>query len=167
MHLLILRNYNLSPNAQSILQPPLHQRMAPIRRTRIRYILGASTPANLPQRRPNKLPRIRDHQARLPNLAHRSRDQIAQAKLDIHATTRQLATKRRRPLLQECLAARVRCQQRRRQPPAETAHRENQPAFPLHHARGHNLRDSKRRGTVDRNDIPDLVFRRLHKRHWD
>jgi len=167
MHLLILSHHKLPTNAHRMLQPPLHQSMRKKRGTRIRHILGPSTPANLPQSRLDKLPRIRNRHARLPNFTHGGRNQVAQTKLDIHTTARKFTTESRRPMLQECLAARIRRQQRRRQPAAKTAHRENQPAFALHHARCHNLRDPECRGTINRNNVPNLLLRRLYKRDGD
>ena len=165
MHAPVLANNKPSPKTNRILQPPLHNGMSPKGGAGIRHPLSATRAANLRQHNLHKVPRVGDKRARLANLAHRRRNQITQHKLNIHTSTFQLPSKRRRPLLQERFGTGIRSQQRSRQQTTKGAHCHDQAAFSLHHPGRHNLRNSQRCNTVNGDDISHLIFRRLRERN--
>lgn len=146
---------------------PMHNPMAPERRTRKRHPLRPTTPPNHPQHRPHEIPRIGDERARSADLRHGRRDEIALHELDLDAVGLQLRPQRRRPLLQERFAAGVGGQQRRGQHAAEGTHRQHQPASPLHHSRRDELRDAQRADAVDGDDVPHLALGRLREGNRD
>lgn len=68
-------------------------------------------------------------------------------------------------MLEECLASRVRSEQRSWEKATEGSHCQNQPTLPLHHAWRNQLSDPQRTKAVDSDDILHLF--RVSKNEWD
>jgi len=158
MHPPIPLNHNPVIQPHKRRQRPLHPRMAPKRRARVRPPLRPARAPNLPQHSLDKLLRRRHKHARAFDLGHGRRDQVALHQLDRDALGRQLAAERRAPLLQEGFAAGVCCEQWGREKAAEGAHGEDEATAALGHAGGYKLGYAQGGGAVDGDDVADFVL---------
>lgn len=130
----------------------LHPRMAPPRRGAIHEPLRAPRPPDTRQHAPHIRPGRGHEHGRHPDLAHRRGDHVRLHQPHRDVVLRQLRAQRRAPLLQEGLAARVRGQQRGGDESAKRAHREDQPALAVHHARRDEPRDAQGGHAVHHDD---------------
>lgn len=140
--------------------------MTPVWGTRIRPSLRPSSPANLTQDALDKGPRVWHHGAGLAYLRHGGGDQVGLHEFDLDVVGCQFGAKGGRPLLQEGLATAVCCKEGRREQTAKGAHRDDQPALPLHHARSHKLRHSQCSDAIDGDDGVDFRLLRLGEGYW-
>ena len=167
MHTLILVHHNPIAQPHKRRQRPLHHRMAPKRRARIRPPLRPAGPPNLPQHRLNKLPRRRHKHARPLDLGHGGRDEVALDELDRDAAGRELGAEGGAPLLQEGFAAGVGCEEGGGEEAAEGAHGEDEAAVALGHAGGDELGYAEGGGAVDGDDVAHFLLGCQGKGHGD
>lgn len=167
MHLLIHSKDQFIIQSRQSTHPPLHNRMRPPRCTRPPPPLRSSRSSHRRQHTPHKGLRTRNHQTRPPDLTHRARHEIALYHLDRHPMRLQLASQRRRPFLQERLAAAICRQQWRRHQTPERTHCEYQPAFLLHHPGRHDGGCEEGGETIDIDDVSHLLFLRLNEGNGD
>ena len=165
MHAPIIAHHPLIHRPRHRHQRPLHQPMAPKRRTRIRHPACASLAPDLGQHGPHKRPRRRDQRRRAPDLAHGADDEVRLHQLHVHARGRELGGQRAAPLLQEGFGAGVGGEQRGRRDAAEGSHGEDQAVVLLGHAGGDELGDAEGGEAVDGDDVLDFLERGLDE--WD
>lgn len=152
--------------AEQILDPPLQQCVAPVRR----HGGGARLPAaeiDAGQGSADELARVRDQHRRSSDLAHGRSDEVAEDELDVDVMGPQLSGQGSAPLLQERLRAAVGRQVRRRRPAAEAAHGEDKAASALLHARCDQARRLECTEAVDSDDVPELRPVRLGEGNGD
>ena len=107
MHSFIDTRYQRPRQGRKSADPPLHNRMTPIRRARPSKPLRSSAPTYTPQHSLHKDLRTRHHQAGPPDLAHRTRHEIRLYQLHCYTVRLQLARQSGRPVLQESLTAAI------------------------------------------------------------
>lgn len=125
--------------AQEAGEEPVHETVAPVRRACKRHTLRASTPANLAQRGADKLLWVRHEGRCLADLGHGRGHEVRLDTLHVDAVRFQLGCEGRGPLLEECLAARVGCEERGGEEATERSHGQDQTTLARDHTGGNEL----------------------------
>jgi hypothetical protein len=167
VHAIVLVEDNSVPNAQKLLNRPVHDSVTPERRNGADHSSGGALDVDLAEGGLDELLWGRDQHGRLANLAHRAGDKISDDELGVDAVGLQLSTESGGPVLEERLGARVGGEQRGREEATERAHGEDQTATTSDHAGGDNLGDLKGALDVDGDDVLHLRIVRLQERNRD
>ena len=141
--------------------------MRPIRCTRERPSLCSARPSDLRHRSFHKLPGSGHHKAASPYLAHVGSDEVGLHELNRDTLGSQFGAQGCGPLLQESFGAGIGREKGGGDQTAEGAHREDEAAFPLSHARSNRLGHTQSSSAVDRNDPVNLLLWRLKEWHRD
>lgn len=139
--------------------------MAPVWRAGESNILCTSGASQLAERSLDELLRVGHESAWLANLGHGGSDEMRLNTLDVDTVWLELGAKRRRPLLEEGFAARIRGQEGSWEETTEGSHGEDETALARDHAGCEQLSDTERSHAVDHNDIVHLLLGCLGEGH--
>lgn len=167
VHVPVLVQHKSVPHAQHLLDRPVHDAVAPVRRDGSSHVAGGAREPNLSKRSLDKLLRRRDHGAGLADLAHGAGNKVSDGELGLNTVGLELCAQRGRPVLKEGLGARVGGQQRSGEETTERAHGEDKTALAVDHAGGDNLGDLEGALDVDGDDVLHLGIGRLEERDRD
>ena len=165
MHVLVLGQHGSAPDPQELLDSPMHDTVAPERRDGTRHTTRSTPESDLSERSLDELLGGGNHHARLTDLAHCAGDQVSDDELSVNTVGLELSTERSRPVLQECLGARIGGQERGREKTAEGAHGEDETAATGNHAGSDGLGDLKGSLNVNSDDVFHLDVFGLEERH--
>lgn len=166
MHFHVDGQSPLVSDANGVLNNPQHQSMRPPRRVGVREVL-VNASADLSERRTDKVLGVGDRNARLADLAHGGRHEVADNKLHVDAVRLELRSERAGPVLQERLGARVRSQVGRGDPASEGAHGEDEARLALLHDGGDDLGGLEGAEAVDGDDVLELLAGGLDEGNGD
>ncbi len=165
MELLVEINSELRGQANSVLNPPLHNTMGPKRSATESSVAGSTSDTYLGQSSLDKVAWVWNGSRWLADLGHGRGNEVGDDELYINSLWLELGGERSGPLLEEGLGSGVSSEKRSWQETAERAHGEDKSALALGHSRCDDTGNLEGANAVNGDDIAHLLLWR--EGEWD